>query len=89
MAAVLAFERAHCIGKIARERVAVLPVQRIGRCVATCLRTLLNGPAIGWLVNRPQCAANTPPICRRSGAQQQLERLREQILHGSADGLVV
>src|SRR5262245_52323839 len=68
----------------------VLPVERIGSMRGDVLAHPVERTSDGvvgrigpdaWPIRRPYVVGTTP--------QQQLERLREQIQHGSADGLVV
>src|SRR5207245_3080781 len=83
------FERAYRVCKVALERMAVLPVKRIGSMCSDMLghavEPVSDGVAAGIRpfarpIRREYLVGTTP--------QQQLERLREQVLQGLPDELV-
>src|SRR5437773_12058188 len=87
--AVLVFERAYRVRKVALQRMTVLPVKRIGSVRSDVLghavEPVSDGVAAGIVpfarpIRREYVIGTTP--------QQQLERLGEQVLQGLADELV-
>jgi len=80
------FERAYRVCKVALERMAVLPGKRIGS-----VRSDVLGHAVEPISD--EVAAGIRPLARQirreylvgTTPQQQLERLREQVLQGLAD----
>src|SRR5947207_3529537 len=88
--AVLVFERAYRVSEVALERMAVLPVKRIGS-----VRSDVLGHAVEPVSDGVAAAGLHPfarPIRREylvgTTPQQQLERLGEEVLQGLADELV-
>src|SRR5437762_6390166 len=87
--AVLVFERAYRVCKVALERMAVLPGKRIGSVRSDVLGHAVEPVSDGVAAGigpfarpiRPEYLVGTTP-------QQQLERLREQVLQGLANELV-
>ncbi len=83
------FERAYRVCKVALERMAVLPGKRIGS-----VRSDVLGHAVEPISDEVAAGIRpfTRPIRREylvgTTPQQQLERLREQVLQGLADELV-
>src|SRR5262249_10142108 len=83
---VLVLKRAYRVGKVALQRMTVLPVKRIGSVRGHVLRHAVEQVSDG--VSSPYARPIRRPYIVGTTPQQQLERLREQVLQGLADGLV-
>src|SRR5207249_2537352 len=87
--AVLVFERAYRIGKLALQRTAVLPVKRIGSVRSDVLAHAVEPVSDGVAARiRPFARPIRREYVVGTTPQQQLEWLRQQVLQGLADALV-
>src|SRR5262245_6126390 len=89
IAAVPVLERAYRVGKVALQRMTVLPGKRIGSVRGHVLGHAVEQVSDGVARIGPDARPKRREYVVGATPQQQLERLREQVLLGLADGLVV